>query len=143
MAKLFRHSPLNSIWEGSGNVMALDVLRAAKGLPAFLAEVSRAKGLDTNLDRFVATLVNDIQGLKTLSQADQQRAARNLCDRLAISLQASLMLRFGQPEAAEIFLQCRVRPGNGARNYGASAHFTPTKFRAVIDEHLPIFNTSI
>jgi len=139
MAKLFRHSPLNSIWEGSGNVMALDVLRAAKGLPAFLAEVDRAKGLDKNLDQFVTALVNDVQGLKTLSQADQQRAARNLCDRLAISFQASLMLRFGQPEAAEIFLQCRVRPGNGGRNYGSSAHTSIAKLRAVIEEHLPIF----
>lgn len=140
MARLFRHSPLNSIWEGSGNVMALDVLRAAKGLPAFLAEVSRAKGQDAAFDRFVVDLVKAVKGVPALSPADQQRAARNLCDRLAIALQGSLMLRLGQPDAAELFLRCRVRGGDGARNYGAAAHsIAPSVLKAVVENHMPVF----
>lgn len=139
MARLFRHSPLNSIWEGSGNVMALDVLRAAKSLPAFLAEVGCAKGQDTRFDRFLVDLVKSVKSLLVLSPADQQRAARNLCDRLAIALQASLILRFGQPEAAELFLQCRVRGGDGARNYGTAHSIAPHILRSVVANHMPVF----
>ena len=140
LARLFRHSPLNSIWEGSGNVMALDVLRASKGLPAVLAEAALARGQDASLDRFLAELTAAIKRLPAQTPADQQRAARNLCDRLAVALQASLMVRFGQPEAAELFLQCRVRPGEGARNYGtATAATSSTHAARIISQHMPVF----
>ena len=88
MARLFRESPLNGIWEGSGNVIALDVLRAITrepaSLDALLAEIELAAGADARLDRFVADLRADL----TLANAgDPQRAARRLTERLALALQ--------------------------------------------------------
>lgn len=102
MARIYRSAPLNSIWEGSGNVMCLDILRAAPGaLPALLAEIGQAKGSDAIFDTYFADLSEFIH--KTFKGAsssggispDVQRSARELAERLAVGLQASLMLRFG------------------------------------------------
>src|SRR5213079_1997601 len=69
MPRLYRDSPLNSIWEGSGNVAALDVLRAfikePEGLPAFMAEVKLAEGENANLDAHVKGLEQRIGSLGT------------------------------------------------------------------------------
>jgi len=109
MAKLFRHSPLNSIWEGSGNVIALDVLRAAKALPALLDEIKAAKGLDSTLDSFTTNLEkNIVNTIKDPLSENSQFQARKLVDSLALGLQASLMTRYGHPKAAKCFLQSRI-----------------------------------
>jgi putative acyl-CoA dehydrogenase len=52
LAMLYRHAPLNSIWEGSGNVMVLDILRAGKGLPLLLKEIALSQGMDKHMDEF-------------------------------------------------------------------------------------------
>ena len=81
MPRLYRDSPLNSIWEGSGNVAALDVLRAmAKepdGLPAFLTEVELARGADARLDAHLDGLKAKIAGL---GDSDPQMAARRVVE---------------------------------------------------------------
>jgi putative acyl-CoA dehydrogenase len=114
MPRLLRDSPLNSIWEGSGNVAALDVLRAtvreAEGLPAFLAECELARGgnrlLDAQLDRLRAAA----------TPAEPQFEARRLVEELALALQASLLVRNAPPAVADAF--CAGRLGDGGRVYG-------------------------
>ena len=105
LARLFRQSPLNSIWEGSGNVMALDILRARAALPTLFADIQHYRGLDVHLDAFVLTLEDDVERLLVSAQdprsADTQRAARNVADRLATALCCSVLLRFGDPQVSE------------------------------------------
>lgn len=98
MAKLFRHSPLNAIWEGSGNVIALDLLRGLKAVPLLLREINLAKGMDPHVDRFVGALEKTLWKItqsKNVLSDENQRLARNLSDRLAMAMQASILLRMG------------------------------------------------
>jgi putative acyl-CoA dehydrogenase len=114
MPRLLRDSPLNSIWEGSGNVAALDVLRATvkepEGLPAFLAECELARGgnslLDAHLDRLRSAA----------APAEPQFEARRLVEGLALALQASLLVRHAPPSVSDAF--CAGRLGDGGRVYG-------------------------
>ena len=114
MPRLLRDSPLNSIWEGSGNVAALDVLRATvkepAGLPAFLAECEQARGanalLDAHLDRLSGSPV----------PTEPEFEARRLVENLAVALQASLLVRNAPSAVADAF--CAGRLGQGGRVYG-------------------------
>jgi putative acyl-CoA dehydrogenase len=112
MPRLLRDSPLNSIWEGSGNVAALDVLRATlrepEGLPAFLAECELARGGDARLDAH-------LDGLSEQS-GDPEFEARRLAGELALALQASLLVRHAPPAVADAF--CAARLGGGGRVFG-------------------------
>eukprot|EP01033_Poteriospumella_lacustris_P003077 gene3077-2254_t len=113
MAKLFRHSPLNAIWEGSGNVIALDLLRGLKAVPLLLREIHLAKGMDRDLDRFVVALEKTLwsmtqPGANALSDENQRRA-RNVSDRLALAMQASILLRMGDPITAQAYIGSRIR----------------------------------
>src|SRR6185312_14013063 len=102
-----RDAPLNSIWEGSGNVAALDVLRATlkepEGLPAFLAECELARGgnalLDAHLDRLSAG---------PAPAGDPQFEARRLVEELAVALQASLLVRNAPTAVADAFCAGRL-----------------------------------
>ena len=109
LPRLYRESPLNSIWEGSGNVNALDTLRALRREPetadAFLAEVRLAEGTDARLDAAIERLE------RALAEPDEE-GARTLLELLAVTLQASLLLRHGAPEVADAFCASRLdRPG--------------------------------
>ena len=111
MARIYRSAPLNSIWEGSGNVMCLDILRAAPGaLPALMEELSLAKGSDSVLDVYLHDLAAFINSTlkSTVSSGgispDVQRCARELAERLAVGLQASLMVRFGDPKVHPLYV---------------------------------------
>jgi putative acyl-CoA dehydrogenase len=114
MPRLLRDAPLNSIWEGSGNVAALDVLRAIvkepEGLPAFMAECELGRGgnplLDAHLDRLRAAA----------PPADPQLEARRIVEDLALALQASLLVRHAPAEVADAF--CAGRLGEGGRAFG-------------------------
>ena len=118
MPRIYRDIPLNSIWEGSGNVMALDVLRAMikepEGLPAFLAECELAQGADARLDRHLAKVRGDLGALQ--GNDDTQWLARRLVEDLALTLQAGLLLRHAPPEVADAF--CASRLGDGGRAFG-------------------------
>ena len=112
LPRLYREAPLNSIWEGSGNVNALDVLRAMRREPeslvAFLAEVELALGSDPALDRAIAKLKTD------LGDADQLEArARWIVERMAVVLEASLLVRHGDPAVAGLFCASRLEGGSG------------------------------
>ena len=107
LPRLYREAPLNSIWEGSGNVQALDVLRAMVREPAsveaFFAEVDRAAGGDVRLDHAVAGLK---EGLTDLD--DVEARARRLVERMALVLQGSLLVRHAPPAVADAFCASRL-----------------------------------
>jgi len=101
LPRLYREAPVNSIWEGSGNVQCLDVLRAVQRDPdcldAVVAELQQARALDARFDRFLTALSDD------LGSPLQEELARHLVERLALALQGSLLLRLGNPASAEYF----------------------------------------
>ncbi|MCM0619587.1 acyl-CoA dehydrogenase family protein [Nocardioides bruguierae] len=112
---LFRESPLNSIWEGSGNVNALDVLRALSREPgvldAWITEVGLASGGDHRLDRAVQETLALLGRL--MGEPDQmERQARRLASRMALVLQGALLVRFAPPEVADLFCGSRLSPGH-------------------------------
>ncbi|MYS06433.1 DNA alkylation response protein [Streptomyces sp. SID6041] len=115
LPRLYRESPLPSIWEGSGNVAALDVLRAMARQPqaveAFFAEVDRAAGADRRLDAAVAGLRKDVAGLGDPDAAAY--GARRLVERLALVLQGSLLVRHGNPAVADAFCASRLDGDRG------------------------------
>ncbi len=123
---LYRDAPLQGIWEGSGNVMALDVLRAMvkdpEGLPAFLAECELASGADARLDAHVASVKASLAALSGPGEDAQaalaaaQFGARTLVEDLAVGLQGSLLVRHAEPAVADAF--CAARRGGGGRVYG-------------------------
>ena len=107
MPRLYCEMPLNSIWEGSGNVQCLDVLRAlAKSPPtleAFFGEIDEAAGADARLDAFVAATRDE------LTDPDGMEArARRIVERMAKALQASLLVRFSPPAVADAYIASRL-----------------------------------
>jgi putative acyl-CoA dehydrogenase len=103
----YREAPLNSVWEGSGNVNALDVLRALgrepEALDAWIVEVGHARGADPRLDRAVddtLALLGDTAALES--------GARRLAGRMAACLQGALLVRFSPPEVADAFCASRL-----------------------------------
>ncbi|MGI5379067.1 acyl-CoA dehydrogenase family protein [Streptomyces sp. CA-251387] len=113
MPRLVRESPLNSIWEGAGNVQALDVLRALQREPtalnAFLQEVGQARGADHRLDAAIKSLLTELADLEGI-----EARARRLTERLALVLQGSLLVRFAPPEVADAFCASRLGGDGGA-----------------------------
>lgn len=107
MARLYREAPLNGIWEGTGNVICLDVLRSVQRVPecvdAFMAEVRKADG-EPALD----SAANDLEPLLRSLPGNEQ-SARYVVERMAVVFQASLLLRYAPREFAEAFLSTRLR----------------------------------
>jgi putative acyl-CoA dehydrogenase len=137
MPVLYRDAPLGSIWEGSGNVAALDVLRAMvkepDGLPAFLAECELAAGGDSRLDAHLLR-VRERTGA-VFSEQDPQFQARRIVEELAVALQASLLVRYSPPALADAFCASRLA-GEGGRVYGTLPSGVDAK--AIIDRALPV-----
>jgi putative acyl-CoA dehydrogenase len=129
MPLLYRDAPLNSIWEGSGNVAALDVLRAIvkepEGLPAFLAECELAAGAEPRLDthharvraRVSATFAGSDGASAEARLYASQFGARRLVEDLAVALQASLLVRHAPSAVADAFCAGRLE-GDRGRVYG-------------------------
>ncbi|HET7173290.1 MAG TPA: acyl-CoA dehydrogenase family protein [Nocardioidaceae bacterium] len=130
---LFRESPLNSIWEGSGNINALDVLRAlASGpgpLDAWLAEVGAARGANQHLD---AAVHDVLESLGDLSGGESR--ARSIAAEMAVALAAALLFTAGAGDVADLF--CAARLGPERRDvYGALP--ATSGLRAVMDRATP------
>lgn len=120
MPRLLRESPLNSIWEGSGNVQALDVLRALQREPealnAFLQEVGQARGADHRLDGAIKGLLTELADLDGI-----EARARRLVERMALVLQGSLLVRWAPSEVADAFCASRLG-GDWGTAFGTLPH---------------------
>ncbi|HEX4507833.1 MAG TPA: isovaleryl-CoA dehydrogenase [Alphaproteobacteria bacterium] len=112
MPRLYREMPVNSIWEGSGNIMCLDVLRAAgrspDSLDAAMAELKSAAGADHRFDAFCTRLADDFAG-----QAPHEGEARRIVERLVLALQGALLLKHAQPAVADAFCDSRLGGDHG------------------------------
>ena len=110
IARRFRELPLNGIWEGSGNIMCLDVLRALSREPRTLEALTvlfqRSRGRDACYDQYVARLLEDLRGT-----ASGEVNARILTERIALAAQASVLLEGGSPVVAEAFIASRIACG--------------------------------
>jgi putative acyl-CoA dehydrogenase len=136
MPLLYRDAPLNSIWEGSGNVAALDVMRAMikepDGLPAFMAECELGAGGDARLDAHIERLRERAEA--AFAGEDPQFVARRLVEELALALQASLLVRHAPPAVADAFCAARL-DGDSGRVYGTLPGGVDAG--AIIDRALP------
>ena len=134
MPRLFRESPVNAIWEGSGNVQCLDTLRALRtdpdSLDAFFAEASEATGSDRRFDAFLRQLKNEFASLQ-----DPEYNARNLVDRLALTMQAALLIRHSSDAVADGFCAGRLQSGGGL-NIGNLP--SGTDARSIIQRATPV-----
>lgn len=118
MARIYREMPLNSIWEGAGNIMALDLLRALRGgsqsgsvAEALVAELAPARGANAAFDRFAAALPARIDG------AVDEIEARRLAQDVALAVQASLLYRHAPDFVFDAFCRSRLA-GDGGRAFG-------------------------
>jgi putative acyl-CoA dehydrogenase len=116
LPRLFRQSPLNGIWEGSGNVICLDVLRAMARSPesvdAYLAEVEEATGADARLDAAVARIEKELA-----DHGDIEARARRIVEAMALAFQGSLLVRHGDADVADAFCASRL-DGDAGRAFG-------------------------
>jgi len=112
MARLYREAPLNGIWEGTGNVICLDVLRSMTRepdcIPALFDEMDSARGADRNYDACVESLKNELSDLRKY-----EGQARRMVERLALAISASLLLRHSSHDVADAFIATRLAGGWG------------------------------
>jgi putative acyl-CoA dehydrogenase len=108
LPRLFRESPVNAIWEGSGNVIALDILRTLQreplALAALKAELEKARGGDARLDAATAKLLGELEG-----SPPPETHARRLAERMALVLQGALLVRHAPAAIAEAFCGARLK----------------------------------
>ncbi len=133
MPRLYREAPLNSIWEGSGNVNALDVLRALHKEPAnanaLIAELAQARGADKRLDAAsnrLGTELSDLDGI--------EGRARRLVELMALALQGSLLVRYAPPAVADAFCATRLG-GDWGHTFGTLP--ATAGLAAILDRALP------
>jgi putative acyl-CoA dehydrogenase len=134
MARLYRDAPLNSIWEGSGNVICLDVLRAMVKEPdavqAFVGELQAAKGSDKHYDAYVDRLLNQLS-----DPANAEVRARQVVEQMAKALQGSLMVKHGHPAVAAAYCRSRLA-GEHGEQFGTLP--PSTDFDAIIERSRPV-----
>jgi putative acyl-CoA dehydrogenase len=133
MPRVYRESPVNSLWEGSGSVNALDLLRAAAKEPesveALLREIDLARGGDTHLDSATGILRDELG-----DPAEVEYRARRIVELAALCLQGSLLVRHAPHDVADAF--CATRLGEqGGRAYGTLP--TGVDCRAIVERHRP------
>lgn len=138
MPRLLREAPLNSLWEGSGNVQALDALRALqrepKALDALLREVGKARGADHRLDGAIKDLLTDLADLDGV-----EARARRIVERMALVLQGSLLVRWAPPEVADAFCASRLG-GDWGSAFGTLPHTLGLK--SVVARARPVVDPS-
>ena len=132
MPRLYREAPLNSIWEGSGNVQCLDVLRGMARNPAaveaFATEVGEGAVAERRLDEFGRRLRDDLAS----NPETLETRARSVVERMALALQASLLVRYGDPAVADAFCASRLE-GDSGRAFGTLP--AGTDFGRIIERH--------
>ena len=131
MARIYREMPLNSIWEGAGNIMALDLLRALRkpdAVAALAQELGAAKGAHPALDRLAASLPMRVEEMASESQA------RRLAQDVALALQAALLCQTAPGAVADAFCDSRLA-GNWGQTFGTLA--AATDFDSIVDRAMP------
>jgi putative acyl-CoA dehydrogenase len=133
LPRLYREAPLSSIWEGSGNVMCLDVLRAIgrspDSLAVFFEEIALARGADRRLDAFVDRLRAELADFDAV-----ETRARGIVERMALALQASLLVRHADAAVADAFSASRLA---GERGLAFGTLPRGVDFRRIIDRARP------
>ena len=133
MPRIYRESPLNSIWEGSGNVICLDVLRALarspESLEPFMSEVEQGATAEPRLARFVDGLKAELSDF-----TDAERRARRIVEQMAVALQGSLAVRYADPAVADAFCASRL-DGDWGRAFGTLP--AGIDARAIVERHRP------
>ncbi len=133
LPRLYREAPVNSIWEGSGNVMCLDVLRAMKREPesveAFMAELAEARGADKRLDAAIDQLGDELARTE-----DVELRARTIVQKMALALQGSLMARHGDEAVREAFFASRFC---GATGHAYGSLPAGLDLRAIVERTTP------
>ena len=134
LPRLYRQAPLNSIWEGSGNIQCLDILRALQKEPAsrdaFFHELEFAAGTNLKLDAEILRLKQWLDG----DPSTLESQSRFLVERMALALQASLLLRSGNNAIADCFCESRLGNAHGLV-FGTLANDAP--FAELIARGLP------
>ncbi|HEV7772799.1 MAG TPA: acyl-CoA dehydrogenase family protein [Conexibacter sp.] len=134
LPRLYREAPLNSVWEGSGNVMCLDVLRALlkepEAAPALFAELAETDGADPRLDAHVAKLRVELADF-----ADIELRARRVVEAMALALQGSLIVRYSPKPVADAFCASRLA-GDGGHAFGTLP--AGIDFGAIVERHRPL-----
>ena len=133
MPRLYREAPLNSIWEGSGNVACLDVLRAMIKSPAsveiFFDEIEETAGSDPRVGDALTGLKSELSDFE-----HAETRARHIVERMALTLQGALLVRHGDPAVADAFCASRLA---GAWGHAFGTLPAGVDNRAIIDRHLP------
>ena len=134
LPRLYRESPLNSLWEGAGNINALDLLRGAVREPetveALLAEIDAAAGGDARLDAAASRLRAELG-----DEREREHRARRLVELAALCFQGSLLVRHAPPVIADAFCATRLG-GDGGRAYGTLPRGVGCA--AIVDRHRPV-----
>ncbi|MBI4898725.1 MAG: acyl-CoA dehydrogenase family protein [Actinobacteria bacterium] len=143
MPLIYRDSPVSTIWEGSGNVAALDILRAMvkqpESLMAFITECELARGADRRLDAHMDDLRDDLAALLHPSgdgAVDAQFRARRITEDLAVALQGSLLVRNAPPAVADAYCASRLSDGAAGRAYGTLPVGVDAK--SIVERVLPV-----
>jgi putative acyl-CoA dehydrogenase len=142
MPRLYREAPLNSIWEGSGNVICLDILRALSREPeaaeALTRELRSAFGADKRLDHYVDETVADLETQLKISlkngASEIEGQARRLAERLALALQAVQLARYSSPAIVEAFITARLVHDHGQTFGTLPAGIEPSSILAPLIE---------
>ncbi|WP_286872380.1 isovaleryl-CoA dehydrogenase [Idiomarina sp. UBA4520] len=133
MPRLFRESPVNAIWEGSGNVQCLDILRAIEKQPdvldAYFMELQKAQGANRHFDTFLNDIKSEFTDTNTL-----QYRGRIIADKMALGLQAALLLQHSTSDVADAFCLSRLA-SNGGLNYGTMP--TEVNCAAIVERAAP------
>jgi putative acyl-CoA dehydrogenase len=133
MPRLYRQQPLQSIWEGSGNVICLDVLRALRRAPetldAFLSECREAAAAEPVLDDWVDALEHELR-----DPDEREARARRIVERMGLALQASLLVRHGDQAVADAFCASRL---SGDRDLAYGTLPPAVDAVAIVERHRP------
>lgn len=139
MPRLYREAPINTIWEGSGNVQCLDVMRAMAKAPecieALFAELALTQGHDAQLDKVTVCLKQALANSQAHANNDMEWQARSVVETMALTLQASLLIRHGHPATAEAFLATRLGEHQRGLVYGTVPAGVPVD--SIIERALP------
>ncbi|WP_131788157.1 acyl-CoA dehydrogenase family protein [Protofrankia symbiont of Coriaria ruscifolia] len=131
MPRAYREAPLNSLWEGTGNINALDVLRAMGREPgcveAFDDEIDAVAGSDRRLDEAARSLRRELAAV-------DEYGARRLVERMALVLQAALLVRYSTPAVADAFCASRLEGGGG---YAFGTLPAGLDLTAILERHRP------